>query len=334
MWKIIVLMVLIGIATAIFIIKPHLETTLNTRDSVGYREKGRVSYTWTGFVVLGLALIFLLFNSVTQVHAKEEGIGVSFGQPVAVYDAGLHVKPFWYSVTKINETVYTDSYGTKGSGNDPLPARLGDGNTANVSTTLRWHVNPDALEYIYATYRSDDPADQLRTSVVDTQFQAAVNQVFGKFNPTSVIQDIDLEDPLEASRALNFSPDYQQMALDITDVMNTAVKDAEGLPLVVIDKVTVAGINYSDDTEKRIAGLVQQAAKTQQAVQLEATNTALSAANAKLSSSLSGEDGAKVLVQQCLQDLADGKFVAPPGFSCWPGSGSSVVIPATGAAAK
>lgn len=330
MWKIILLVILLGMALAWFLIRPAYKTRELKRGTAEWEYTSHSLIKW-GYVPLVLAFLFLVFNSFTQVHAKEIGVGVQFGQPVAEYDSGLHLKPFWYSVTKINGTVYTDSYGTKGAENEALPVRLGDGNPATAAVTMRWHVNPDAVDYIYATYRSDDPSEQLRDAVVDTQLQAVVNNVFGSFNPTSVIQDVNLKDPLQASRALNFSPDYNEMAKNVTEQMVEAVKDADGLPLVVIDKVTVAGINYSEATEIRISGLVQQAAKTQQAVQLEATNTALSDANSKLKNSLSGQDGVKVLVQQCLQDLADGKITNQPGFSCWPGGSSGVVIPGNAA---
>lgn len=316
MWKIIVLAILLLIALVIILIKPTYPDESNP--SVRHSLRG------LAWVFIVPAILLLIFTSFTQVHAKEIGVRVSFGQPVGEYGSGLHFKPFWESVTKINETVYTDTY----AGDNALPVRLGDGNPATVNTTIRWHVNPTAVDYIYATYRSNNPSEQLRTAVVETQYQAVVNEVFSKFNPTSVIQNVNLKDPLQASRALNFSPNYGQMATEITDQMNGAVKDADGTALVIIDKITVAGVGYSADTEKRIAGLVQQAAKTQQAVQLEATNTALADANSKLSNSLSGADGEKVLVQQCLQDLADGKFTAPPGFSCWPGGSSGVVLPA------
>lgn len=328
MWKIIAVAILVLIAILLFIIK---SIKSEEQDEYTNEIKVVVYRIWPfAFIPLVLAVLLVLFASFTQVHAKEIGVGVSFGKPVAEYNAGVHAKPFWQSVTKINETVYTDTYGGKTKdAMDALPVRLGDGNQASVDTTIRWHVNPDAVDYIYATYRSDDPAEQLRSSVVETQYEAVVNAVFSKFNPTSVIQDVNLKDPLQASRQLNFSPDYNQMAADITSQMKEAVKDADGTSLVIVDKVTVAGVGYSDATESRISGLVQQAAKTQQAVQLEATNQALSDANGKLSNSLSGEDGVKVLVQQCLNDLADKKFTAPPGFSCWPGQGSSVVLPAS-----
>ena len=321
MWKIVVLAILVAIALYFFIARP------------GYTDEfthQRKPLTRLGWIPMVLAILFLLLNSFTQVHAKEIGVGVSFGKPVSEYGAGVHLKPFWYSVTKINGTVYTDSYGT---GDNPvgnaIPVRLGDGNPASAKVTMRWHVNPDAVDYIYATYRSNDPAGQLRDAVVDTQLQAVVNNVFSTFNPTSVVQDLNLKNPLDAVKKLNFSPPYGQFAVDINDQMKEAVKDSDGLPLIVIDKVTVSGINYSQATENRISQLTQQAAQTQKNVLLQTTNQALSDANDKLKNSLAGENGIRVLVQQCLQDLSDGKFTPPAGFSCWPGSGSSVVIPGT-----
>jgi regulator of protease activity HflC (stomatin/prohibitin superfamily) len=320
MWKIIALVILLLIALAILIIRPK-QYLRNIRTD----ETETKSWTWTAVVPFGLAVALVLLTSFTQVHAKEVGVGVSFGKPVAEYNAGLHVKPFWQSVTKINETVYTDEY----TGNDALTVRLGDGNPATAATTIRWHVNPAAVDYIYATYgRQGDPTDALRQAVVDTQYQSVVNQVFSGFNPTSVVQSGVANDPSKTAQ-LSFSPDYADMANQITTQMEDAVKDADGTPLVIIDKVTVSGVGYSADTEKRIAGLVQQTAKTQQATVLEGTNAALAKANAELSNSLAGDDGVKVLVQQCLQDLADGKFTAPPGFSCWPGQGSGIVLPAS-----
>lgn len=342
MWKIIVLLILVGIALYFFIAKPGYSTEsekyVGLREAQsdrypdveedGYERKTNdYSFTKYGFVPLILAALLLLFTSFTQVHAKEVGVGVSFGKPVAEYDAGVHFKPFWYSVTKINGTVYTDSYGTKGAGNAALPVRLGDGNPATAAVTLRWHINPEAVDYIYATYRSDDPAEQLRDAVVDTQLQAVVNTVFGEFNPTAVVQNVDINDPAQATRQLNFSPDYKATAQEISDQMDEAVKDADGLSLVIIDKVTVAGINYGTATEKNISALVQQAAKTQQAFLLKGTNKLLAEANNNLKSSLEGKNATFVIAQQCFRDLADGKIVNEPGFSCWPGSGSSVVIP-------
>lgn len=324
MWKIILLAILVFIAIAIFITKPSIRRPDGEeRDEHGYRQNTykNVSLTWIGYIPLVLAFLFLLMNSFTQIHAKEEGVGVSFGKPVAQYDAGVHFKPFWQSVTKIDMTVFVDTY-------DKLPIRLGDGNTATANTTLRWHVNPDAVDYIYATYRSNNPAENLRDAVVDTQYGAVVNNVAGQFNPTSVVQNLDLSDPATATRKLNFVPDYNQMSQDISEQMKVAVKDADGVPLIIVDGVTVAGIAYSDTTEKNISGLVQQAAKTQQAFLLKGTNEILAQANDKLKQSLSGKDAPAILAQQCFRDMADGKITPVAGFSCWPGS-SSVVIPGT-----
>lgn len=323
MWKIIVLVILLAIALAFFIGRPSISTDATVgRDEYGRKqtERQRVSLAKYGWVPAILAILFLVLNSFTQIHAKEIGVGVSFGKPVSEYNAGVHLKPFWQSVTKIDETVFVDTY-------DKLPVRLGDGNTATANTTLRWHVNPAAVDYIYASYRSNDPAKNLRDAVVDTQYGAVVNNVAGQFNPTSVVQDLDLSDPAVATRKLNFVPDYNQMASDIADQMKNAVKDADGVPLIIIDGVTVAGIAYSDTTEKNISGLVQQAAKTQQAFLLKGTNQILAQANNKLKASLSGQDAPAILAQQCFRDMADGKITPVAGFSCWPTTGGSIVVP-------
>ncbi|BBH17364.1 hypothetical protein Back2_16510 [Nocardioides baekrokdamisoli] len=252
--------------------------------------------------------VILIGSTVVQVHAKEIGVVTAFGRPTGEIGAGLHLKWPWQSVTKINETIFTDTY----SDNNALPVRLGDGNTASVSATIRWHVDPTAADYIYANYRSDNPAESLRDAVVDTQFKAAVNQVFSSYNPTANIT------------ALSFSPNYAEMGKAITASMIDRVKDATGEPLVVLDGVTVAGIQYSPATEQRINSIVAQAAKTEQAIQAEQTARAQAKANQLLAASL--RDPA-VLVSKCLDELAAGAFVPPAGFSCWPGSGSGVVIP-------
>lgn len=261
-----------------------------------------------GVVPIVIGGLILIGSTVVQVHAKEIGVVTAFGRPTGEIGAGLHLKWPWQSVTKINETIFTDTY----ADNAALPVRLGDGNTASVSATIRWHVDPTAADYIYANYRSDNPAESLRDAVVDTQFKAAVNQVFSSYNPTANIN------------ALSFSPNYEAMGKAITTSMIDRVKDASGEPLVVLDGVTVAGIQYSQATEQRINSIVAQAAKTEQAIQAEQTARAQAKANQLLAASL--RDPA-VLVSKCLDELASGAFTPPAGFSCWPGSGSGVVIP-------
>jgi regulator of protease activity HflC (stomatin/prohibitin superfamily) len=284
-------------------------------------DKGRsyertISVRIFGTIPLGLAVLILLGMSFTQVHAKEIGVVTSGGKPVNELGAGIHLKAPWQHVTKINETIFTDTY----ANDQQIPVRLGDGNTAQVSATIRWHVDPAAAQYIFSNYRSNDPAESLRDSVVDTQFKAAVNDVLAHFNPTSLIQSAGSQ-----KSTVNFTPDYDALGKSITESMKGRVIDAEGVPMVVMDGITVSGIQYSADTEGRINALMAQVAKTQQAIQSETTAKAQAQANRILSSSLSHDP--YVLVSKCLDDLADGKFSAPAGFSCWPGGNGSVVIP-------
>lgn len=280
-------------------------------------EGDRVNLRWVGVIPLLLAGLVLLLGCHTTIGAKTLGVVTAYGKPTGrELSSGWHWKAPWEKVTKINETIFTDAYGPKT--NNALAVRLGDGNSAKVDVAIRWHVNPDAATYIYQNYKSDNPAESLRDAVVDTQLAAVVNQVLSSFNPTA---NVNPNDP-----GLSFSPDYTKLAAAVTEAMLQQVKDSNGLPLVILDKVTIAGLQYSDQTEARINAIISQAAKTQQAIQAENTAKAQAAANQILADSLSHDPN--VLVSQCLTDLADGKFTAPAGFSCWPGTGSSgVVIP-------
>lgn len=269
-----------------------------------------------GLIPIGLSTIVLLLMSVTQVHAKEIGVVTFGGKPVGELDAGYHMKAPWQHVTKIDETIFTDTY----TGDNAIPVRLGDGNTASVAATIRWHVDPQAAQYIFSNYRSNDPTESLKDSVVDTQFKAAVNDVLAGFNPTSLIQQAGKQ-----STTVTFTPDYEALGKSITASMKDRVVDAEGIPMVVMDGITVSGISYSKDTEDRINALMAQVAKTQQAIQSKLTAQAEAAANRTLSSSLSHDPN--VLVSKCLDLMADGKINAPAGFSCWPGSNGAVVVP-------
>lgn len=272
-------------------------------------EDVRFAARFLGVCVAAVLLLGTFFMSLTQVHAKEIGIKVAFGKTVGELQPGLHLKAPWDKVVKVDETIFTDTY----DGDRALPVRLGDGNTATVAATIRWHVDPAAAQYIYQNYRSNNPSESLKDAVVDTQFKAAINEVLSSFNPTAHVED------------LNFSPDYAGLAKQVTTSMNGRVKDAAGTSMVVIDGITVAGVQYSQATEDRINSIISQAAKTQQAIQAEKTAKAQAAANRILARSVSRDPN--VLVSKCLDALTNGDFTPPAGFSCWPSGGSAVVVP-------
>lgn len=276
--------------------------------AIAPREDKPACITISGLVIVVLVLWTAAF-SFTQVHAKEIGIKTNFGKTVGELNSGMHMKMPWQHVVKVDETIFTDTY----AGDQALPVRLGDGNTATVAATIRWHVDPAAAQYIYQNYRSNNPSESLKDAVVDTQFKAAINEVLSGFNPTA------------NAESLSFSPDYAQLAKDVTTSMNGRVKDAAGTSMVIIDGITVAGVQYSQATEDRINSIISQAAKTQQAIQAEKTAKAQAAANRILAQSVSKDPN--VLVSKCLDALANGDIQNQPGFSCWPGSGSAVVVP-------
>lgn len=313
--------VLAAITLAVFIVLPRIKFDLGDYHYEGNDKVADYFHVsrWYTLIPAFLFVLAWILSSLTQVQSKELGVVTSFGQPVSEVGPGLHLTWPWEDVTKVDETIFSDTYGAN---NDGIPVRLGDGSSATVNATIRWHVDPAAADYIYKNYRSNNPAESLKDSVVDTQFKSAVAQVLSGFNPTAGVS----EQSVLKGVPMNFNPNYLTLAQQITALMQSRVKDADGTSLVVLDGITVAGVQYSAATETRINTIVAQAAATEQAVQAEGTALAQSKANSILQSSLSNNP--LVLVSKCIDGLVEGKFAPPAGFSCWPGQGSSVVIPA------
>ena len=78
--------------------------------------------------------------------------------------------------------------------------------------------------------------------------------------------------------------------------------------------------------------LLAQVAQTRIAEQGVKTAEQQEKANEALAKSVSKDPN--VLVSKCLDMVEGGKVTLPAGFSCWPSSGSAVVVPATGSSSK
>lgn len=280
---------------------------------------------WPAYVMFAVALIWAVFACTAIVQAKQVGVLTTFGKPSErTLDSGLHVKLPWQKVTQIDATIQTDEY----RGDGCIYVRLGDGQTACVTATNRWRVLQAQADHVYADYRSDDPTESLRDAVVSTQFKAAVNGVFGKYDPTAPLAELDPTDPATSTAGINFSPDYDALAQAVLDSMNARLT-AKGEPLVDIDSITISYLKLSDKTQAKIDAYQSEVAKTQIALQSQATNAAQAEANRILAESLAKNPN--VLVARCFDLIADGDLSPPPGFSCWAAS-SAVVLPATGGA--
>lgn len=272
---------------------------------------------FVGVVALLIAVVIMLFAVTTSVGAKHVGVQTTFGKVSdATLDPGLHFKSPFSKVTEIDATVQTDEY----QGKSCIRVRIGDGNTACTAATIRWSVSPRQANQVYADFRSgqhsDDPTEALRDAVVSTQFKAALNTVMGTYDPTAGFEDTgDL-----STGNVTFVPDYADLDSKVTTAMEKQTKG-----LVNITSITISEVVFSEKTEKRISDFQSEIAKTRIAKQAQATAAQQAKANETLAKSVSKDPN--VLVAQCLQALADKEFTPPAGFSCWPGGGSSVVVP-------
>lgn len=252
-------------------------------------------------VAAGLALVVTLgLSTTTMVEAKQQGVVTTFGKPSDdTLDSGLHFKKPWQKVTSIDATTQTDEY----HGDDAIKVILLDKNTADISAAIRWSINKDKANEIYADFRSDDPTESFRDAVVSTQFKAAMNSVFNSYDATA-------ENPKAPS----------ELAKEVESLLRQNTDD-----LVDIKSITISYIKPDKAVQKKIDALQTQRGATKVANEKIATAEAEAKANQVLSESISNDPN--VLVNKCLDLIADGAFEPPAGFSCWPGSNGGVVIP-------
>jgi predicted phage gp36 major capsid-like protein len=97
--------------------------------------------------------------------------------------------------------------------------------------------------------------------------------------------------------------------------------------LIEVQSVTISYVQLPEGTQNKINEFNTKIQASKNALIDIAIKAAQATANEKLSTSL--KDDPNVLVSKCLDALSDGAFTAPAGFSCWPGTNNSVVIPTT-----
>lgn len=269
-------------------------------------------------VPLLASVVLLALSCTTIIQAKNVGVLTTFGKPTRSLNAGLHLKAPWQKVTELDGTKITNKY----AGDQRIEVRIGDGTTAAVETAIRWSIVAEKADEIYADYRSDDVNTNVREALVETVFTNAINAVFGQYNPTA---DLVAVDP-NAEKRLNFVPDYDGLAAEVTESMKERVAASGGY--VQIEFVTISGISLSPETQKKINEFQAEVARTQVALQAERTNRAQAAANKALSDSVSNNPN--VLVSRCLdtlQAMVESQQPVPAGFTCWPGDGADLVLP-------
>lgn len=252
-----------------------------------------------------LAVIMTLLSCWNPVPTQDIGIVTSFGQPTGHLSDGAHFTAPWDQVTDMDEAIQvTDSEFT---------VRIAGGQTAQATVKVRWQISPAASDDVFRNYHNSTSG--VEAGLLTPELNAATNAVLDGYDPLT---------PLATGAAAGTpqNPSTTQLASQIQATLNGRVE-----PDVHVITLVLLPLAYDATVQARINTILAQTAKTDVAKQSELTAEAQAKANQLIQASVSSSP--LVLVQQCMNAIADGTFAPPAGFSCWPGTGSGVVIPAS-----
>jgi regulator of protease activity HflC (stomatin/prohibitin superfamily) len=267
-----------------------------------------------------LAVLLFVLSISTTVPAKNVGAVTSFGAPAGSLDAGYHTKKPWEKVTDIDGTAQTRKY----NGDNCLYVRIGDGSRSCVQMTVRWQINADKGDTIYADFRSDDPTAQVGDDLVSPKIKAALQDTLGDYNPVASLQVVKADDAGTAE-AVSFAPDLALLSTSLKTSLETKLKEAGDLAEVL--SVDVTYVSISDNTQKQLDDFIKAVGATVVAGQEKETKHAQALANDELAASVA-QPG--ILESRCLDAInaaiEKGYPLPAGGINCLGGS-SAVVVP-------
>lgn len=286
---------------------------------VGWMLLGEQGTRPAGIIGPLLGAVALVLACSTIVEAKNVGVVTSFGKLVGTMEPGYHMKKPWEKVTDIDSTVKTRKYDGE---DDCLYVRIGDGSRSCVNLTLRWRVNGNKADVVYADYRADDPTAKVGSDLVSPMLKSSLQSTLGDYNPVASLKVVKAEDTGDEGAAVSFAPDF--------DVMNAELmKDLKGRSdLVEILDVVVTYVSISSNTQEQLDAFTKSVGQTVAAQQNKETSEAQAAANKALEKNVSQE----LNVARCIDALnkaIEKGYALPAGFNCL-GAGP-MVIPAGGA---
>ncbi|MUM17846.1 SPFH domain-containing protein [Mycobacterium sp. CBMA271] len=250
----------------------------------------------TSIVAALAALVFLVLACFTVVSTRNIGVTTTFGRPSGTLSNGLHLKAPWQNVTELDGAIQIDNH----TGDHASTVRLGNNSTARTDTSIRWRMAPAAADELFLDYRT---FDNIRDNLVTRELNAALNEVFSKFDPLSP----------QFSDGANL----EQMSNQVADILRKKV----GQQIEVLN-VIVPIVRYDDATQDRINALNVEKANTRVAEQRAKTAQAEAEANRILADSVSRDPN--VLVSKCLDAVKETK-TSPLG--CWPGGAAMPTVP-------
>jgi regulator of protease activity HflC (stomatin/prohibitin superfamily) len=278
-----------------------------------------------GLLAIGIGAVCLIMSMTTVVGTRNIGVVTSFGKPVGEpLGNGLHWKAPWHKVTDLDGTIHPDAW----TGDKAIQIRIGNGSIAAIDTNVRWRIVPARAGSLFLDYRSvkgvkdsggNDVSDVngiVRESLVKYQLQAALNEVYGEFDPLAVVKGGS------AVSVDSLSGDVQEALLRRVNSLG-----GPGGQQVEILSATTPLIHLDPDTQKKINDYQIAIADTRIAQQRIETNKAAAKANEELAKSVQDEN---VLKDKCLntQDAMQkaGQPLPPGGLGCLGGQPPSVIV--------
>ena len=255
-----------------------------------------------GILTLGTALA-LFFSSFNTIGTRDIGVVTSFGRLAGHVGPGPDFVAPWDSVTPID-----DSYQLT---DETFTVRIAGGQTAQATVLVRWNAAQDSADDIYGNYKTTAGLDN---GLLKPELNVATNTALDGYDPLT---------PLATGAAAGSpeNPSTAQLGTMIQGILQQRVGTDINVRTLVLRPLV-----YDPTVQDRINSVTNQVAKTDVAQQSEKTALAQAAANKDLETGL--VNNPLVLVQQCMNAIADGQLNPPAGFSCWPGQNSGVVIPA------
>lgn len=275
-------------------------------------------------VLLMLASAFSIVFGLMMVTVGTQDIAIVLNGGAATGDLGpgRHFIPPWSDTATMDNSVQVEDYNVADptSGKCDILIRIANQQTACARVELRVQLQQDQTDVLFRQYKS---TAGVVSGLVTPAVQKYANEVFQGFDPISDVNST-------AAIGSSGRPSTQQFADALQkDLQRVIGKD------VIIDNLTIPTIEYDGSVQAQLNAAFTQKAKTVIAQQAEQTAAAQAQANRELTAKNAVTP--LVLVQQCLtylNTLADKDLTPPAGFSCWPGSGSGIVIPAASGSGK
>lgn len=273
-----------------------------------------------GSAIVAAGVICLLISCFAIVGTKKIGVVTSFNKPVGTMSNGIHPKRPWHKVVELDGAIQTDNHlcNSKGTSENStgIDVRIGNQSISCLDVTVRWRLRQGASDALYRDYRT---FDHIRDSLVTRDLIQSLNDVFVDYNPLGNINNEKVPVP----------PSLENMSNRVKILLagRNGTTGRIGSQIEVLS-IFIPIVHHDGQTQQKINQYQAARADTRIAQQKVQTATREAEANRALRASVSNNP--YVLVSKCLDLVKTKAGNLPAGFTCWPGSTSSVVIPSAG----